>query len=597
MVSETILKTPRKSEDQTLPDDTPESLEVHRLRQNKILDIEDLDHGLVTESPNVTIRRRRKVDPSLDDIQLESFVPGTHKIYVKTWGCSHNNSDSEYMAGILASNGYQIVSSENEAHLWLLNSCTVKNPAEDHFKNYIMNAKNANKHIVVAGCVAQSSASSADYLKDISVVGVMQIDKICSIVEETLKGNTVRILGQKKDPETRKKLGGPSLNLPKIRKNPLIEIIPISTGCLNQCTYCKTKHARGDLGSYTVEEIVDRAAFTFKNEGIKEIWLTSEDTGAYGRDIGTDLPSLMFELIKVIPDGSRLRLGMTNPPYILEHLDQMAVILSNPKIYSFLHIPVQSGSDYVLGDMKREYNRSDFERIVDFLKANVKGINIATDIICGFPTETEEMFLDTVDLVNKYKFTSLFINQFYPRPGTPAASMKRIDTAEVKRRSRMVSDVFESYKPYDGREGSVYDVLVTEESKDKRFWVGHNQFYEQILIPKEKQFLGQMVTVRITSTGKHFMMADVIEVKPEVKNHEVTDEHGSGDQLLQIDQNGTCCGSNGCCLDPSSLSPTTELTQSKTMIQVIKEKATVGNLWMASCLVILTVSLYKKFSK
>ena len=201
--------------------------------------------------------------------------------------------------------------------MWLLNSCTVKNPAEDHFRNHIENGHNLGKKVVVAGCVPQG-APRADYLKGLSVVGVQQIDRVVEVVEETLKGNSVRLFGQKKS--AGKKQGGASLLLPKVRRNPLIEIISINTGCLNQCTYCKTKHARGELGSYPIEEIVERAKQSFE-EGVCEIWLTSEDTGAYGRDIGVTLPDLLWELVKVIPEGCRLRLGMTNPPYILDHLD------------------------------------------------------------------------------------------------------------------------------------------------------------------------------------------------------------------------------------------------------------------------------------
>ncbi|GCB72971.1 hypothetical protein scyTo_0002278 [Scyliorhinus torazame] len=137
--------------------------------------------------------------------------------------------------------------------------------------------------------------------------------------------------------------------------------------CLNACTYCKTKHARGDLASYSVAELVDRAIQSFQ-EGVCEIWLTSEDTGAYGRDIGTDLPTLLWKLVEVIPEGAMLRLGMTNPPYILEHLEEMAKILLHPRVYSFLHVPVQTGSDSVLMDMKREYCIADFKRVADFLK-------------------------------------------------------------------------------------------------------------------------------------------------------------------------------------------------------------------------------------
>ncbi|CAG2063217.1 unnamed protein product, partial [Timema podura] len=240
--------------------------------------------------------------------------------------------------------------------------------------------------------------------------------------------HTVRLFGQKKD--GRRKAGGASLLLPKVRKNPLIEIIPINTGCLNQCTYCKTKHARGELGSYPPDQIVQRARQSFE-EGVCELWLTSEDTGTYGRDIGTNLPELLWQLVEVIPDGCMMRVGMTNPPYILEHLEEMAHILSHPRVFSFLHVPVQSGSDAVLTDMKREYNCSDFQRVVDFLTDRVPGVTIATDIICGFPTETEEDFQETLRLCHKNKFPSLFINQFYPRPGTPAARMPRIPTQEV----------------------------------------------------------------------------------------------------------------------------------------------------------------------
>lgn len=131
------------------------------------------------------------------------------------------------------------------------------------------------------------------------MIGVQQIDRVVEVVEESLKGHTVRLMQQKK---LNGKKVNVSLDLPKVRKNPLIEIIPINSGCLNQCTYCKTKSARGDLASYTPEQIVHRAKTAFE-EGVCEIWLTSEDTGAYGRDIGSSLPELLWQLVEVIPDG------------------------------------------------------------------------------------------------------------------------------------------------------------------------------------------------------------------------------------------------------------------------------------------------------
>ncbi|XP_043494487.1 threonylcarbamoyladenosine tRNA methylthiotransferase [Polistes fuscatus] len=449
----------------------------------------------------VRAKRKKQVEEFPEPTILSSIIPGTQKIYVKTWGCTHNNSDSEYMAGQLAAYGYQLTDDKLDADLWLLNSCTVKTPAEDHFRNEIEYGRKNGKHIVVAGCVPQGAPKSS-FLKGLSMVGVQQIDRIVSVVEETLKGNTVRFLSQKK--VQGKKIGGASLSLPKVRRNPLIEIIAINTGCLNQCTYCKTKHARGELGSYPPQEIIERAKQAFE-EGVCEIWLTSEDTGTYGRDIGTNLPELLWELVKVIPNGCMMRIGMTNPPYIIEHLEEMSKILDHPRVYSFLHIPVQSGSDQILVDMKREYSCSEFEYVVDFLKSRIPNITIATDIICGFPTETENDFEETMNLCKKYKFPNLFINQFFPRPGTPAAKMRRVPTQEVKQRTKRLTELFHSYQPYDHKIGQIEKVLVTELSHDKLHYVGHNKFYEQVLVPKQEEYLGKMISVKIVRATKYSM--------------------------------------------------------------------------------------------
>uniref|UniRef100_A0A8D0EVG5 tRNA-t(6)A37 methylthiotransferase n=1 Tax=Strix occidentalis caurina TaxID=311401 RepID=A0A8D0EVG5_STROC len=451
--------------------------------------------------PKVRKRNSQKNIQAEDDPPSDSIIPGAQKIWIRTWGCSHNNSDGEYMAGQLAAYGYKITDNSAEADLWLLNSCTVKNPAEDHFRNSIKKAQEGKKKVVLAGCVPQAQPRQ-DYLKGLSIIGVQQIDRVVEVVEETIKGHSVRLLGQKKD--NGKRLGGARLDLPKIRKNPLIEIISINTGCLNACTYCKTKHARGDLASYPIEELVNRAKQSFQ-EGVCEIWLTSEDTGAYGRDIGTDLPTLLWKLVEAIPEGAMLRLGMTNPPYILEHLEEMAKILSHPRVYAFLHIPVQSASDSVLMDMKREYCVADFKQVVDFLKEKVPGITIATDIICGFPGETDEDFQETMKLVEQYRFPSLFINQFYPRPGTPAAKMHQVPAAVKKQRTKDLSQLFHSYNPYDHKVGERQRVLVTEESFDSNYYVAHNPFYEQVLVPKDPLLMGKMVEVNIYEAGKHFM--------------------------------------------------------------------------------------------
>ncbi|XP_040209719.1 threonylcarbamoyladenosine tRNA methylthiotransferase isoform X2 [Rana temporaria] len=472
-------------------------------------DIEDMvsaedpkPHDRQSARQNVVPRvRKRNQNKTEEPPPSDSTIPGTQKIWVRTWGCSHNSSDGEYMAGQLAAYGYSITESPEQADLWLLNSCTVKSPAEDHFRNSIKKAQEENKKVVLAGCVPQAQPRQ-EYLKGLSIIGVQQIDRVVEVVEETIKGHSVRLLGQKKD--NGKRLGGARLDLPKIRKNPLIEIISINTGCLNACTYCKTKHARGELASYSIEELVDRAKQSFQ-EGVCEIWLTSEDTGAYGRDIGTDLPTLLWKLVEVIPEGAMLRLGMTNPPYILEHLEEMAKILNHPRVYAFLHIPVQSASDSVLMDMKREYCIADFKRVVDFLKERVPGITIATDIICGFPGETDEDFKETLKLVEEYQFPSLFINQFYPRPGTPAAKMVQVPAHVKKLRTKELSQLFHSYNPYDHKIGPQQHVVQDQDFVISQYFINHTLFHEQVLVPKDPAFMGKMVEVDIYETGKHYM--------------------------------------------------------------------------------------------
>jgi threonylcarbamoyladenosine tRNA methylthiotransferase CDKAL1 len=378
-------------------------------------DIEDLTADITTRQPTGVVVKQFKQKEEFQS--CTQSLPGQARIFLKTWGCSHNNSDGEYMAGLLAQEGYQILldySSANEADCWVLNSCTVKGPSEQTFLNDIEKALDRGIKVVVAGCVPQASPQT---FKGMSIIGVQQIDQISFVVEETLKGNSVQLLRESKVQVDgrKKKSGGASLALPKIRRNPFIEIIPINTGCLNQCTYCKTKHARGDLGSYPIEEIIDRVQ-TVLEEGVLEIWLTSEDLGAYGKDIGVTIVQLLWEIVKVLeehPSSAMLRIGMTNPPYILEHLEDIAKVLNHPRVYGFLHVPVQAGSTKVLTDMRRLYEIQDFEKVCDTLLDRVPGMTLATDIICGFPTETEEDFDETMRILEKYKFRVLHISQVF----------------------------------------------------------------------------------------------------------------------------------------------------------------------------------------
>eukprot|EP00669_Euglena_mutabilis_P008457 TRINITY_DN3509_c0_g1_i1.p1 TRINITY_DN3509_c0_g1~~TRINITY_DN3509_c0_g1_i1.p1 ORF type:complete len:290 (-),score=100.39 TRINITY_DN3509_c0_g1_i1:26-895(-) len=198
-----------------------------------------------------------------------------------------------------------------------------------------------------------------------------------------------------------------------------------------------------------------------------------------------------------------LRLGMTNPPYILEHLDDVCQILNEPVVYSYLHIPVQSGSNRVLDLMKREYTIQEFRYIVGKLRASVPGIAIATDVICGFPGETEEDFDATLRLCEELKFPFLNISQFYSRHGTPAASMKALDSKVIKQRSRRITHAFEAYADcFLHLVGTTQRVYVTEIAADGHHLVGHTKCYTQILISPDEVSLGDRVDVEVLEAAK-----------------------------------------------------------------------------------------------
>ena len=482
------------------------------------MDIEDAGDLLEDMLPNKSNNKQKPKNQIVKKIkkqnknkkeELNSTNNNKKKIFVKTFGCSHNASDSEYMIGILSKEGYEIVDNLEDSDLTIINSCTVKSPSQAAFLNTVIKSKEYNKHVVIGGCVPQAERNLKG-LENCSIVGVSQIDKIDYIVKNTFEGNTVRLLENK---------SLPSLLLPKIRRNKYIEIIPISQGCLGSCTYCKTKQARGKLISYPIEQIVKACKRAWENNA-KELWITSEDTGVYGRDIGTNLPNLIVEILKYVPKDVMIRIGMANPPYILENVNQMIKVLNHPNVYSFIHIPVQSGSNPVLDKMLREYTIEEFNYLCDKFIEGVPNITIATDIICGFPTETRENFQETLNMVEKYKFPVINISQFYPRPGTVAAKWKKIDTKEVHYRSKALAELFGSYSNYKHLLNTtqrvwVHDTNEEEKNKEENMMVAHNKSYVKILIPKDEKLYGKELIVKIKETYKWHCVGEIIDKNPE----------------------------------------------------------------------------------
>ena len=420
-------------------------------------------------------------------------------IYFITQGCSANVADSEIMAGMLKENGFVITNDIIMADVVVFNTCTVKGPTESFFKKRMKELKEMGKQIIIAGCIPQSETDLKMY-EDCSMIGTYQIQNIVSVVEETLNGNIVRLLAR--DNESR-------LNLPKVRKNDYVEIVPISHGCLGSCTFCKTKFARGNLFSYDSKEIVRHVSSAVK-DGVEEIWITSQDLSAYGKDKETNLAKLLKDII-TIPGGYKLRLGMANPNHILDYLDELIWVFKEDKIYKFLHIPVQSGNNEVLKKMNRPYVVEDFKYIVKRFREEIPDITIATDIICGFPGETKKQFKETLELVKEMKIEVVNISKYWARPGTVAAKMKQVPGDEIKERSKELTSLFKeiSLKQNQKWIGRKCKVFVSEMGKDNSY-IGHNESYKQIILKSDINLIGDWLDVKIVDASTFGLIGEII---------------------------------------------------------------------------------------
>ena len=420
------------------------------------------------------------------------------KIFIKTYGCSHNVSDSEVMAGLLQQADFEITKNEEDANLVLINSCTVKNKSQSNFFNYLEKTKLSRKPIVVAGCIPQSMPEK---LSGLPMLGTKQVAHVVEVVEEALSDNPLTVLST--EPQKR-------LNLPKIRNNPVVEIIPILDGCLSACSFCLTKKARGWLRSFPPEEIVQQAKQAIK-EGAKDIWLSSEDNGCYGFDLKTNLAKLVQQIAELEGDF-KIRVGMGNPQHMMKYIDELMKIMKHDKVYKFMHIPVQAGSDKILKDMKRGYTIDDWKKVVQKIKKAIPEMTIATDVIVGFPGETAQEFMQTIDVLKEVQPDIVNISRYSARPTTEAAERKdQIDGEMSKERSRFLTKTFEfiSYernKKWKNWEG---EVVVTEKGKDES-WVARNFAYKSVILHGNFT-LGDKVKVKIDYTTTYDLRGEVVE--------------------------------------------------------------------------------------
>ena len=369
------------------------------------------------------------------------FFPSTMaNIRIKTWGCTANQDNEAIMAGFLLQEGHSLVKLDEEADLFIFNTCTVKGVTQNKIVDELQSLRKdfPEKKILISGCMAGAQEAFLKKLHpNASFVNTMHITKIPDAVERILHGEIVTL--------TKKRYENKA-NLPKLYLDKKIATIQISQGCADACYFCLTKLSQGFIKSFPLENIkaeVDNAV----KKGIKTIYLTSQDNGAYGLDKEqqSQLVPLLKEIID-IPRDFKVRVGMANPRHLIPLQHELLEVYKNKKIMKFLHIPAQSGSNKVLKEMNRRHTVEEFKTLVQTFRKDIKNLTLSTDIICGYPTEEERDFQETLSFIKEIKPEVLNISKFAPRPKTKAAQMKQLPSQEIKRRTKILTELFQELK-------------------------------------------------------------------------------------------------------------------------------------------------------
>ncbi|MGD8566033.1 MAG: tRNA (N(6)-L-threonylcarbamoyladenosine(37)-C(2))-methylthiotransferase [Candidatus Bathyarchaeota archaeon] len=428
------------------------------------------------------------------------------KVFIKSFGCSTNVADGEVLAGCLAKAGYDLTETNELADVIIYNTCAVKQPTEDRIIELLKNSP-SHKKLIVSGCLPLINFNRLQ--REVSfngVTGPAVGSKIVDVLKLVLRGKKVIML--------EKSHYKPNLNLPRIRENPIVSIIPINYGCLGTCSYCCVTFSRGHLRSYTIKEIKEKIIKDLEF-GVQEFWLTSQDTACYGMDINTSLPKLLRTLCN-INGNFRLRVGMMNPNMVKRILEKLVTIYENEKIYKFLHLPVQSGDDAVLNRMRRQYSIDDFKAIVGTFKEAIPQLTLATDIICGFPGENLIAFKRSLQLIEEIQPDIVNISKFFPRPKTAAADMQKdfIPLQEVKRRSRLTAERARkvSYKRNQQWISWTGKILINEIGKVTGSYIGRNFAYKPVVLKDSSQnnLLGKTFHVRIVKAFETHLEGEII---------------------------------------------------------------------------------------
>ncbi len=419
------------------------------------------------------------------------------KVSFLTLGCKVNQYDSDAMRTLFIRNGYTQAGEDEDADVYVVNTCSVTSIGDRKSRQMVRRIRRAHPSaiIAVAGCYAQLAPEVFEKMGDVDViVGVQNRSHIVDYVEEAMGRTDRKPLNETVDIMKVDHFENMSVDVSgEVRTRAFVKV---QEGCDNYCTFCIIPYARGKLKSRLQKDAVDEIR-KLAAQGYREVVLTGIHLGNYGKDLhdGTSLATLVAELVK-IPNLLRIRLGSVESVELSE--DLISIMQNEPKVCRHLHLPIQSGSDAVLKGMNRHYRLPQFKKLISELRAKVPGIALTTDLIVGFPGETEENFQETLETLKEIRFSGIHVFPYSRRTGTPAASYPNQVTNEVKKeRVHRVQElekeiVLDYRKQFMGR---VVHVLA-EEIKDG-FFEGLSDEYIRVSIRDSHIERGKMYPVRI----------------------------------------------------------------------------------------------------
>lgn len=435
-------------------------------------------------------------------------MPETQKVAFHTLGCKVNQHDSAIMAALFQDAGYEVVDFNDLADVYVVNTCTVTHLSDRKSRQMIRHAARENPAatIVVCGCYAQTAKAELEALDEVDlIIGTNERHKVVEAVE-TFRQDHVKMAYMADDEELFY-----YEDLPHERVSGMTRAyVKIQEGCDQFCAYCAIPYARGPLRSRSEQDTIDEINMLVER-GYKEVILTGIHIGAYGRGVKDETCDLTGLCRRILDETAieRLRIGSLEGIEVTDALIEM--IASDERMAKHLHLPLQSGCDGTLSAMRRPYDTEQFREMMRRIRGKVPNIAITTDLMVGFPGETEEDFKESLVFCNDIAFSAMHIFKYSMRSGTPAAAMPdQIDPQIKERRAKQMADVAQKNKlDYERRfVGQTLRILVEEQTKDG-LWTGHSSNYLLVTFPGENIRSGDFVDVTITAAERNRLLGEI----------------------------------------------------------------------------------------